>query len=334
MKVSIIVPVYNAEKYIKECFHSIVNQTYKDLEILFIDDCGTDNSSSILEELIRQYTDSRYIKLIKNEKNSGTGISRNNGIMHSTGDYIYFMDADDTITPECISLLVEAAIEYNNPDIICPNVNCPTYNYKATDTIKYYSNNDDVRSSYFQHEWYEMPWNKLISRNFVINNKLYFENIYYEDTPWSLHTALTASSLLLLPNYTYKYRLSESQKTASSNVPKIIDDQIILFESMKRLCAIYQKNRKDIIYYFSEISTHHLSLIISNGFYKNQDTKYKKNIYKRIRNLTDKDSTFKSIRQSQIPKGIKLLMLHRLMPFSLGYLYTIIFQELLSFKFK
>lgn len=333
MKVSIIVPVYNAEKYIKECFHSIINQTYKNLEILFIDDCGTDNSSSILEELIKQ-NHSRYIKFIKNEKNSGTGISRNNGIMHSTGDYIYFMDDDDSITPECISLLVEAAIEYNNPDIVCPNVHCPTYNYKATNTIKYYSNNVDVRSSYFQHEWYEMPWNKLISRNFIINNKLYFENIYYEDTPWSLHTALTASSLLLLPNYTYKFRLSESQKTASPNVPKIINDQIISFESMKRLCEIYQKNGKDIIYHFSEITTNHLSLIINNGFYKNQDTKYKKNIYKKIRNLIDKRSTFKSIRQNQIPNGIKLLMLHRLMPFSLGYLYTIIFQKLLSFKFK
>lgn len=333
MKVSIIVPVYNAQKYIKECFYSIVNQTYDNLQILFIDDCGTDNSSSMLEELIKLYP-SKDIRIIRNEKNSGTGKSRNNGIIHSTGDYIYFMDDDDTITPECISLLVEAAIEYNNPDIVCPNVHCPTYNYKATNTIKYYSNNYDVRSSYFQHEWYEMPWNKLVSRNFVLKNKLYFENIYYEDTPWSLHTALTASSLLLLPNYTYKFRLSESQKTASTNVLKIMDDQIISFESMKRLCTTYQKSGEDIIYYFSEITTDHLSLIINNGFYKNQDTIYKKNIYKRMRNLTDKHSTLKCIRKSKIPYGLKLLMLHRLMPISFGYSYTVICQKFLSFKLK
>ena len=179
-----------------------------------------------------------------------------------------------------------------------------------------------------------MPWNKLISRNFIVKNKLYFENIYYEDTPWSLHTVLTASSLVLLPNYTYKFRLSEGQKTASSNVPKIMDDQIISYESMKRLCSSYQKNGEDIIFYFIEITTNHLLLIIGNYFYKSQTSKYKKDTYRRIRNLTENHSTLRAIRKSKIPKGLKLLMLHRLMPFSLGYLYTIIFQKLISLKFK
>ena len=333
MKVSIIVPVYNAMKYIEECFLSIVNQSYENIETLFINDCSPDNSISILQSLISQYPN-KNIKIINNEVNSGTAISRNNGINYATGDYIFFMDDDDTITSECISLLVNTAIEYNNPDIVCPNVHCPTYNYKATDTIKYHNNNYDIRLSYFHHEWYEMPWNKLISRNFIVKNKLYFENIYYEDTPWSLHTVLTASSLVLLPNYTYKFRLSEGQKTASSNVPKIIDDQIISYESMKRLCSSYQKNGEDIIFYFIEITTNHLLLITGNYFYKNQTSKHKKDTYRRIRNLTENHSTLRAIRKSKIPNGLKLLMLHRLMPFSLGYLYTILFQKFISLKSK
>lgn len=331
MKVSIIVPVYNAEKYIEECFLSIVNQSYENIEILFINDCSPDNSISILQSLISQYPN-KNIRIINNEVNSGTAISRNKGINNATGEYIFFIDDDDTIISECISLLVKAAIEYNNPDIVCPNVHCLTYNYNATQTIKYYNNNYDIRQSYFNHEWYEMPWNKLTRREFIIRNKLYFENIYYEDTPWSLHTVLTASSLLLLPNYTYKFRLSESQKTASTNVLKIMDDQIISYEIMKGLCTSYQKNGEDIVFHFLEITTNQLLLIIGNTIYKNANITYKKNTYKRIRNLINKRSTLRAILKSKISNGIKTLMLHRLMPFSLGYLYTIIFQKLISFK--
>ena len=88
--VSVIIPVYNSSKYLKECLDSVLNQTYKNLEIIIIDDKSTDNSVDI----INSYKDKR-IKLIKLKKNSGVSVCRNKGIEKASGDYITFIDSDD-----------------------------------------------------------------------------------------------------------------------------------------------------------------------------------------------------------------------------------------------
>ena len=90
MKVSIIIPVHNSEKYILECINSVINQTYKNLEIIIVDDKSTDNTINIIKNI----KDKR-IKLIKLKQNSGVSIARNKGIEASTGDYICFLDSDD-----------------------------------------------------------------------------------------------------------------------------------------------------------------------------------------------------------------------------------------------
>lgn len=89
-KVSVIIPVYNSSKYIKECLDSVIKQTYKNLEIILVDDKSSDNSI----EIIKSYNDKR-IKLIELENNVGAAISRNKGIEASTGDYLCFLDSDD-----------------------------------------------------------------------------------------------------------------------------------------------------------------------------------------------------------------------------------------------
>lgn len=96
-KVSVIIPVHNSEKYILKCINSVINQTYKNLEIILIDDKSTDNSV----ELIKKIGDKR-IKLIALEKNSGAAIARNKGIEKSSGDYICFLDSDDYWKPKKI----------------------------------------------------------------------------------------------------------------------------------------------------------------------------------------------------------------------------------------
>jgi len=96
-RVSIITPVYNSEKFIGYTIDSIINQTYKNWELIVIDDCSSDQSVSIIEDYINSYTN---IKLIKNTKNEGAAVSRNKGIMEAQGDYIAFLDADDLWKPE------------------------------------------------------------------------------------------------------------------------------------------------------------------------------------------------------------------------------------------
>ena len=122
-KVGIIVPVYNAEKYIEECFYSIVNQTYKNIEAIFVDDCSIDNSVSILQNLISENQEKSEInyKLIQHEKNSGVHITRNAGIteaLKSDCDYLLLMDNDDIYIPNAVDILITFAKKYPNAEII------------------------------------------------------------------------------------------------------------------------------------------------------------------------------------------------------------------------
>ena len=102
-KVSIIVPVYNVEKYLRKCLDSLINQTLKDIEIICINDGSTDKSLEILEEYKNR--DSRIILL--NQENSGQSIARNNGIKKATGEYIGFVDPDDWVENNMIKCLID-----------------------------------------------------------------------------------------------------------------------------------------------------------------------------------------------------------------------------------
>src|SRR5699024_6015694 len=97
MKVSVIVPVYNSELYLKDCLDSLVNQTLKDLEIIIVDDASTDKSLKIIMEYKNKYPN--IIKVFQNEQNKGQGASRNVGLSLATGEYIGFLDSDDYVIP-------------------------------------------------------------------------------------------------------------------------------------------------------------------------------------------------------------------------------------------
>jgi glycosyltransferase involved in cell wall biosynthesis len=106
--ISIILPVYNAERYIKKCLLSIQNQTYRNLEIIIINDGSEDNSIQICQEIAKD--DPRIS--IHSQKNGGSSSARNHGLNLATGDYIYFIDSDDFISHTCIERLVQLVFKY------------------------------------------------------------------------------------------------------------------------------------------------------------------------------------------------------------------------------
>ncbi len=113
-KVSIVIPVYNAEKHLKQCLDSILNQTYENIEIICVDDCSSDRSIPILQQF--EENDNR-IKVLYNEKNSGEGKTRMKGVSNSTGKYVFFSDSDDWLPKKSIEILVAKA-EKTNSDIV------------------------------------------------------------------------------------------------------------------------------------------------------------------------------------------------------------------------
>lgn len=108
--ISIIVPIYNSEKYLSECLDSICAQTYKNLQIILVDDCSTDSSPKICKEYEKK---DRRIEVYRPKKNGGQSASRNLGLKHAKGEWIAFADNDDTLEPEMLETLFNNAIKYN-----------------------------------------------------------------------------------------------------------------------------------------------------------------------------------------------------------------------------
>lgn len=203
IKVSVIIPVYNVEKYLHECLDSVVNQTLKEIEIICVDDGSTDGSLSILQEYADN--DSQVI-VIKNKENSGLSITRNNGLDIAKGEYVYFLDSDDKIELDSLEVLFNKA-KSDNLDIL------------YFDGIAFFENIDLLKGAeweleefsskaYFNgvyngHEMFSQLINtnsykayagtQMLRRKFLLDNNLYFKpKILFEDNIFTFKTILTA----------------------------------------------------------------------------------------------------------------------------------------------
>lgn len=224
MKTTIIVPVYNVEPYIEDCLKSVAEQTYKgDIECIIIDDCTPDGSCAIIEHFINEYNGSIDFKLLHHTKNRGLSAARNSGIDAATGEYIYFLDSDDEITPECIELLAEP-LKNKKYDFVIGD-------YETIGSDNEYPplllnegailTNDEIRTSYFEDKWYMMAWNKLCNLEFIRKEKLYFkEGLINEDNLWSFQLACTAELMYIVKKETYKYKIRESSIMGTSDQTK------------------------------------------------------------------------------------------------------------------
>ena len=230
-KVSIIIPVYNVEPYISACLHSVMNQTYTgELECIIVDDQGTDSSMAVAEREVNAYNGKVCFKIIHREKNGGLSAARNTGIRQATGDYLYFLDSDDEITPDCIALLAEKAASLQ-PDFVIGG-------YRVTGTNKKYPSlnlpdgtflqGEDIIKTYSQSKWYMMAWGKLVNRKFLTDKDLYFkEGLLHEDELWSFQLACLAQSMAVVNKETYVYKvregsITENAKTAERRTKSIL----------------------------------------------------------------------------------------------------------------
>lgn len=216
MKVSIIIPIYNVEPYIKDCLHSVINQTYQNIEIILIDDCGTDNSMIIATEFINQYIDKFKIIIVHHSKNSGLSAARNTGILNATGEYIYFLDSDDTLPNNAIEKLISIALINNGLDFVIGGVK--TYGDKVytypLHSKPYINNNKEIMKDYFLFKWNVMACNKLIKKEFLVRNNIKFlEGFYHEDMDFSFKLAIHANQMACCYDITYNYLIRKNSIT-------------------------------------------------------------------------------------------------------------------------
>ena len=247
-KISVIIPVYNVESHIENSLLSALNQTYKNVEYVIIDDCGTDNSIGVVERIKGQFSD-KEIKIIHHTNNQGVSVARNTGIENCSGDYVYIMDSDDTISLDCLQRHIEA-IESYGADISCSNTTVVN-GRSPFDEIQHnlVIEGDDILIEYFSKNVFISSCNKMYKKSFLNENNIrYVENITMcEDALWCMDCCVSANRVVMIPDYTYNYIVhSGSAVTSSDNrrIEKHFDSIVYVMNSI--IDVIKKKNSNDI----------------------------------------------------------------------------------------
>lgn len=302
-KVSVIVAIYKSEAYLKQCVDSLTSQTFRDIEIILIDDGSPDGCPDICDNYQKQ--DSR-VKVI-HQTNSGQTVARQNGFKKSTGEYILFFDSDDWLEANAIEIIYKTAIDYK-ADIVTYNgyFNYSNHQSKVKQRVKsgFYDKSKLIKDIYpkmifsgefFKFSIYAAMWNKLFKRSVVEKNILRVKPSIRigEDGLTTFASLLQASSLYVLGNrFLYHYR---------DNNPSITrlycPEQ---FKSAKELIAQYRKIagiNRDLFDIDRQIDYYYLyniyAIIIEEFYYK-----YKKPFrerYRYIRRIIDDSSVFEVV---------------------------------------
>ena len=261
-KVSVIVPIYNAEKTLCRCVESILDQSYKHLEIILVNDGSTDSSLQICEDFAR--SDSRVI--IINKKKAGVSAARNSGLHVATAEFIQFVDADDTLKKNMTKTLVATMLESNSDVVIC---GYDKINNKKTE--KKYPKGcfvNDIMSfknafvELYKNVFFNAPWNKLYRRSKITT--LFDEDLAMgEDLLFNLSYFSICDKISIISDSLYRYSVSSANSLAKAYSDNLLDTQIMLHKKVREFfkdnfnsedfSEINEVFAKEIYYYLKKL---------------------------------------------------------------------------------
>lgn len=300
-KVSIIVPVYNSQVYLKECADSLVNQTLEDIEIIFVNDGSTDGSLEILEDYKQRYPEK---VVVKSKENGGQATARNWGIELAKGEYIGFVDSDDSVDCTMFRKLYETAKKTGSDFAECE------YMYLRVDSegnkkeIVSYGNVRDYKSkSEMFIDPLVSPWNKIFKADILKQNVVRFpEGVIYEDTAFFIKAIPYIKKTCFVPGkMVYHYLWPTSTMNANkakrvgdifgvlSDIIKFYDDnnfrgqykneleyfcvKILLCSSLNRVAQVKDKKlRKEFVCKTKEMIKNHFPEYKKNAYFKRGKT--------------------------------------------------------------
>lgn len=253
MKVSVIVPIFNVEQYIRECIVSIINQTLKEIEIILVNDGSTDRSIDIIKDLV---TSNSNIILI-NKENGGLSSARNEGIKYARGQYIAFIDSDDYLHPNFLETLYLKGIDLDL-DIVCGGY---TKVY-TKDVIQYKRNEklfqlgvitgkDLLKYQLLNNDYCMEVVDDLYKREFLEKYNLRFKDgILHEDEEFTPKALLKANKVCLIETYKYMYRFrEESIMTKKVGIKNINSIRLIIEEYVEEFYKINDENTREVLRY-------------------------------------------------------------------------------------
>ncbi len=316
--ISIIIPVYNSEKFIADGIESVLKQTHKSFEIICVNDGSTDNSEKIIKKYVERYPEK--IKLI-NQKNQGTGFARNTGIENASGEYIGFLDSDDTLDSEMFKKLYKNAKKYDSDvvvggmqrideetnKILCEDM--VNHKYKCLDV-----NQENINELLFINPG---PCNKIHKRE--IFNKVRFSKIpVVDDLHLMLRYLPTISRVSYVPEIIYYYRV---RRTSLSNTL-----EYNTFQELKGVMLNLKNNYKNenvpeyFIEYLDKMAFIHLGISLLTKLAYRDDINMRKEIRKTKQYL---DENFKYWRNFSLIEAVKSKNLRYIGLYILNCLYKL-----------
>jgi CRISPR system Cascade subunit CasB len=237
---SVIVPAYQVQAYLHECLESVLSQSCPDLELIVVDDCSPDACGAIIDEFAAR--DAR-VHPVHLPENVGLGRARNAGVAHASGDYLLFLDSDDTLVPDALRAIADRLKETGDPDVL-------VFDYART-----YWTGEAVRNQAALQLTEQGPapfrledrpgllrllmvaWNKAYRREFVEKEEFAFPPGLYEDTPWTYPVLMTAESIATLDRVCVHYR----QRRQGSILRTTSERHFDVFEQYDRVFAFLQE---------------------------------------------------------------------------------------------
>lgn len=211
--ISVILPIYNVEKYIDKCLDSILNQTFTNFEVIVVDDCSTDNTMEIVDSYIEKFKEKNISLIIsKTEKNSGgPGIPRNIGLSLSKGTFIYHIDGDDYINNVTLEVLYNTAQQYDADLVymayyyeiksngIVKKGNSVYGGQRKEDLEIYVLDSDTILKRFLLLGFAPMVWKQLVRRDLLINNNIITKDIFCQDFIWTLEVFANLKKFVSIP---------------------------------------------------------------------------------------------------------------------------------------
>lgn len=239
MRITIIIPIYNVEPYIEECLQSVVNQTMTEgVECILVDDCGKDRSLEIAKNYVQNYNGNITFKIIEHKANGGLSAARNTGIKAAKGEYLYFLDSDDTITPNCLELMWSYIDKYGKVDLVQGSFyeNDEERNRLSPYNLPEYVNNHR-KIKYFLLGFegdIVGAQSRLVRKCIILNNKLFFkEGIIHEDNYWTFTLAKYIQCMAFCVFPTYYHRYNPMSITGKVN----IDNEYLAYYTILKDCC-------------------------------------------------------------------------------------------------
>lgn len=235
IKVSIIIPVYNVAPYIEECLRSVDNQTYQDIEVIIVDDCGTDNSMELATRFVENSGRKEKYIIVRHECNKGLSAARNTGIFKATGNYLYFLDSDDWIKSDCIEKMVRCVQAYPRAEMVYAGNS--RYDMSSRCFPDFIANSSKIKATILTWGYWPITsWNKLVAKQFILSHKLFFkEGILHEDELWNFYVAKYLKAVCFLHENTYYYRYNSNGIMSSQLQKQCESMEVIIRDCIKHI---------------------------------------------------------------------------------------------------